>query len=151
MTYTQTKYDPLTTLGFDRIFDRMTQLHHATSSQGSYPPYNIIKESEMIYVVELALAGFTESDLNVVVKDGILTIEGDSKGSTDTDTEYLHKGIAARAFTRTFTLAETIVVKDATFKDGVLKVKLENVIPEELKPRTIAINSSESEKQFLSE
>jgi len=149
MTYTQTKYDPLTTLGFDRIFDRMTQLHHATSSQGSYPPYNIIKESEMIYVVELALAGFTESDLNVVVKDGILTIEGDSKGSTDT--EYLHKGIAARAFTRTFTLAETIVVRDATFKDGVLKVKLENVIPEELKPRTIAINSSESEKQFLSE
>ena len=146
-TYLQSTYDPLNTLGFDRIFDQL--LAKPATKHTTYPPYNITKESETTYVVELALAGFSEEEIDITIKDSILTVEGTSEDSEEK--EYLHRGIAARSFSRTFTLADTIVVTDATFKDGILGITLENVIPEEDKPRKIAINASVEEKQFLSE
>ena len=159
MTYLQTtKYDPLNTLGFDRIFDRMTQMTATPQSQSSYPPYNIIKTDDdyELYTIEIALAGFKEEDIDIELKDGVLTIEGNS-GQQEDDREYVHKGIAARAFTRKFTLVDTIIVQGAVFKDGILSVYLENVIPEEEKPRKVEINGAykgphhPGDKQFLAE
>jgi molecular chaperone IbpA len=157
MTYLQTtKYDPLNTLGFDRIFDRMTAMTAMPQSQSSYPPYNITKTDDYFYTIELALAGFKEEDIDIELEDGVLTIEGNS-GQQEDDREYVHKGIAARAFTRKFTLVDTIQVQGATFKDGILSVYLENVIPEEEKPKKVKINNdfkafdSGDSKEFLAE
>ena len=132
MTYLQTQYDPFTTVGFDRIFDRITSLHNEGKVKGSnsYPPYNITKESDTTYIVELAVAGFTEETIDIEVADGELTIQGNAPDSPD-EKEYLHRGIAARAFSRKFTLAETVVVRDASLENGMLRILLENVIPEE--------------------
>ena len=138
--------DPLF-VGFDRIFDRMHTLNSLDQHKTNYPPYNIIKSGDSEYLVELAIAGFTEDDLDITLEDGVMTV----KGSRDiSDTEYLHKGISSRSFKRTFTLADTIVVQDAELKDGILHVHLENVIPDEKKPRKIAISKS-TEKSLLSE
>ena len=158
MTYLQTtKYDPLNTLGFDRIFDRMAQMTASPQTQTSYPPYNITINDDYFYTIEIALAGFKEEDIDIVLEDGVLTIQGNS-GQQEDDREYVHKGIAARAFTRKFTLVDTILVQGATFKDGILSVYLENVIPEEEKPRKVEINGtfkgphhSDDSKEFLAE
>jgi molecular chaperone IbpA len=96
----------------------------------------------------MAIAGFTEDDLDITVEDGVLTIVG-SKDQDD-DADYLHKGIGSRSFKRTFTLADTIVVQDAELKDGILHVHLENVIPDEKKPRKITI-SRPTEATLLTE
>lgn len=129
-------------IGFDRILDRM---HEATPGQGNYPPYNIVKVDEDNYVIELAVAGFKQDELDVELKEGVLYIEG-KKGEQDENTQYLHKGISARHFRRSFTLSDTIVVKGADYHDGILVINLENVIPEEKKPRKIAIGDK---KGFL--
>lgn len=125
--------DPLF-IGFDKLLNKMA---HSTSGQNNYPPYNIVKVDEDKYAIELALAGFHEDEITIEVKDGILTIEG-RKGD-EAEVNYLHKGISARAFRRTFTLSDTIIVKEADFVDGILTINLENVIPEEKKPRQIPI------------
>jgi molecular chaperone IbpA len=122
-------------IGIDRVFDRM---HQQTPGQGNYPPYNIAKVDDDHYVIEIAVAGFTESELDVEVKDGVLFVEG--KKEDDDQTEYLHKGISARQFKRSFTLSDTIVVKGAAYNNGILTIDLENVIPEEKKPRKIKIS-----------
>ena len=159
MTYLQTtKYDPLNTLGFDRIFDRMAQMTATPQAQSSYPPYNIIKTDDdyELYTIEIALAGFKEEDIDIELKDGVLIIEGNS-GQQEDNRDYVHKGIAARAFTRKFTLVDTILVQGAVFKDGILSVYLENVIPEEEKPRKVEINGTykgphhSGDKEFLAE
>tara|TARA_B110000483_G_scaffold111356_1_gene135456 strand:+ start:190 stop:639 length:450 start_codon:yes stop_codon:yes gene_type:complete len=148
----QTQYDPFTTVGFDRIFERIQAMNQPTD-RGSqkYPPYNITKESDTTYIVEMAVAGFTEDSLDIQVKEGVLTVEGKVEDSTDK--EYIHRGIAARAFTRTFTLAETVVVKDAGLENGMLRILLENVIPEEQKPKKIKIGQKlySGEKELLQE
>lgn len=132
-------------IGFDRLVDRM----RATSpGQTNYPPYNIVKVEDNHYELQLAIAGFTQDDLDVELKDGVLTIEG--KKSDEDEKTYLHKGISARQFRRTFTLADTIVVNGADLADGILTVKLENVIPEEKKPRKILIgHSKHAEPELL--
>tara|TARA_R110000796_G_scaffold25519_3_gene71833 strand:+ start:993 stop:1436 length:444 start_codon:yes stop_codon:yes gene_type:complete len=132
----QTHYDPFTTVGFDRIFDRITAMQMPNKAT-NYPPYNITKESDTTYIVELAVAGFTDETIDIEVKDSILTIEG--KVTESTGKEYIHKGIAARAFTRSFTLAETVVVREAGLENGMLRILLENIIPEERKPKKISI------------
>ena len=134
--------DPLF-IGFDRVLDRMRE---ATPGQNNYPPYNIVKTDEDHYAIELALAGFKDDEISIEVKDGVLSVEG-RKDEEETETKYLHKGISARHFRRTFTLSDTIVVRDADFVNGILTIGLENVIPEEKKPRKIAIGRSE--KQLL--
>lgn len=151
MTYLQTKYDPFTTVGFDRIFDRITAMSENTVKANSYPPYNITKESDTTYIVELAVAGFTEDTLDIQVENGQLTVEGKAPESPD-EKEYLHRGIAARAFSRKFTLAETVVVRDASLENGMLRILLENVIPEEQKPKKISIGKTlEDTKELLTE
>jgi len=148
----QTQYDPFTTVGFDRIFERIQAMHQPTDrGTQKYPPYNITKESDTTYIVEMAVAGFTDDSLDIQVKEGILTVEGKVEDSTDK--EYIHRGIAARAFTRTFTLAETVIVKDAGLENGMLRILLENVIPEEQKPKKIKIGQKlySGEKELLQE
>lgn len=130
-------------IGFDRLVDRMRA---TTPGQSNYPPYNIVKVEDNHYELQLAIAGFTQDDLDVELKDGVLTVEG--KKSDEDEKTYLHKGISARQFRRTFTLADTIVVNGADLADGILTVKLENVIPEEKKPRKILIGRA-SEPELL--
>jgi molecular chaperone IbpA len=127
-------------IGFDRMVDRMRT---ATPNQANYPPYNIIKTGEDQYELQLAIAGFNYDDLDITLKDGTLTIEGNQ--NTDDEKNYIHKGISARSFNRTFTLMDTIVVNGADLDAGILSVHLENVIPDEKKPRTIEINRREPE------
>jgi len=133
-------------VGLDRIFDRM-HASNLTDKQQNYPPYNIIKTNDYSYVIELALAGFTEDQLDIVVEDGVTHVTGDPLDSIDRD--YIHKGISGRKFKRSFTLADTVEVKGADFVDGVLSISLENVIPDEEKPRKISIGSGK--KEFLTE
>jgi molecular chaperone IbpA len=125
----------------------------------TYPPYNIKKVDENKYVIEMAVAGFGRQDLELELKEDVLTVTG--RTGTDEATEYLYKGIADRAFTRQFTLADTVIVKNADLINGMLKIWLERFIPEEKKPKKIVINGAPldpdaqaaqgSTQQFLSE
>jgi molecular chaperone IbpA len=101
----------------------------------------LIKSDENHYIVELAVAGFTQDMIDIQVEDGVLTIEGKVEG-TEVEREFIHKGIGARAFKRSFTLADTVEVRGADLVNGILTVELENVIPEEKKPRKIEIGTS---------
>ncbi len=132
--------DPLF-VGFDRILNRM---HATTPGQtNNYPPYNIVKVDEDNYTIELAVAGFVEEEIDVEVKEGILYVLGE-KADNETPIDYLHKGISARAFHRSFTLSDTIVVRGADLRQGILKINLENIVPEEKKPRKIAIGGDKT-------
>jgi len=135
----------LASVGFDRLFDAFDQIEKAASTRPStnYPPYNIIKRGENQYAVELAVAGFKPDELDVTAEGNKLTIVGQVKNSIEG--EYLHKGIATRDFRHEFTLAETVVVKSADLRDGLLVVQLENVIPEEKKPRKIFIGGNNAQ------
>lgn len=127
------------TVGFDRVFDILDR-QFANSVSTSYPPYNIIKEGEDNYKVEIAVAGFKEDELDITVKDYVLTVTGEQKRDESTEgLTYLHKGISARNFIRTFTLGDHVEVKSATVQNGLLIVSLEREIPEEAKPKKIAI------------
>jgi molecular chaperone IbpA len=104
----------------------------------NYPPYNIIKESETIWKIEVAVAGFDESELDVEIVNNELIVKG-SKEKEGVATNYLHQGIGARDFERTFALAENVEVKGAAVKNGILTVTLEHIVPESAKPKKIAI------------
>lgn len=125
-------------VGFDPLLNALTRTAGTTNSS-NYPPYNIVKQGENLYTVEVAVAGFEESELDVEVVDGELIIKGENKRNTDDTVTYLHQGIAARAFLRTFALAENVEVRGATVKNGILTVALEHVVPESAKPKKIAI------------
>ena len=136
----RTDYAPFfrSTVGFDHLLDLLEQ--GSESAQG-YPPYNIERADENNYRVTVAVAGFAEKDLNIEVRDGVLTVEG--KRDQDNQTTYLHQGIAGRGFQRQFQLAEHMEVRGARLENGLLSVDLERIIPEEKKPRRIAINGPE--------
>ena len=123
-------------VGFDRMFDELSRTA-GTLNATNYPPYNIIKESETIYKIEVAVAGFEESELDVETVDNELIIKGNK--AIDATAEYLHQGIAGRDFVRTFALFENVEVKGADVKNGILTVTLEHIIPESAKPKKIAI------------
>jgi molecular chaperone IbpA len=123
-------------IGFNSTFDRLNSVHSAASHQ-SYPPYNIVKEDEDNYRVELALAGFDKKDIDVFVDNGTLVIKGEV--SAEDKGEAVYKGIATRKFTRTFALGEYLEVIDAEFKNGMLIITIERIIPEDKKPKTIKI------------
>ena len=127
-------------IGFDRMVNRLKE---QTPGQGNYPPYNIVKTGDNSYELQLAIAGFKYEDLEITLEDGKLRIIGDQ--TEIQETHYIHKGISARNFVRTFTLMDSIVVEGADLSDGILTVKLENVVPEEKKPRKIEINTSDPE------
>ena len=128
------------TVGFDTFFDRFFDMDSTRDS--GYPPYNIRKLNEVQYVIEVALAGFSKDDIEVEVTDGKLVIRSteDKEGESKSDS-FVHKVIAKRAFSRSFTLSDDIIVKGADLKDGMLNIDLEKVIPEEKKPRLIPIGS----------
>ena len=137
-------------LGFDRVFDLLT-IPERPSAVG-YPPYNVIKTGDHNFTIEVALAGFSEKDLEVTVKDGLLTVAANVAEKKSNGTA-VHQGIARRSFSRSWTLADTIEVVDASFDNGMLTISLREEVPERLKPRVIKINSAESasEAEFLTE
>lgn len=140
-----------TTVGFEPILKRLAEMAETMPKMQTYPPYNIKKIDDNKYVIELAVAGFGRQDLELELQDGTLTVKG-SVNSEDGD--YLYKGIAERAFTRQFTLADTVEVKNADLINGMLKIWLERFIPEEKKPKKINIGETETDsstKQFLTE
>jgi molecular chaperone IbpA len=124
-------------------FDRMTQLMDAAMSRprqaDGYPPYNIEKQGDDNYRITLAVAGFSRDDIDVTVEKNSLVVRGKADGEGG-ERSYLHRGIAGRAFERTFQLADHLVVKSADMEHGLLHVDLERVVPEELKPRRIEIS-----------
>jgi molecular chaperone IbpA len=129
------------TIGIDRLFDRiMGQIDHASNANTNYPPYNILKIGEETFEIQVAVAGFTQGEFEVTVNDGELVITGEKiPEATLVGTEYIHQGISARKFIRTFTLADYVEVVTAEAKDGILSIRLERKIPEAAKPKTIAI------------
>lgn len=126
-------------VGFDRIFNDMYRYMENTANSTGYPPYNISKEGEK-FIIEIALAGVRKEDLDIQVADGILTIVHTPVEIESDKLTWLHRGIAQRAFKRHFTLATDVVVNSAEMLNGLLKIELERIIPDEKKPRTIEIN-----------
>ena len=126
-------------VGFDRVFDRLVD-YGTTYETGGFPPYNIRKTDDFRHVIEIALAGFSKDEIEVVLTDGVLVIKSaDVMTDKDTNEGLVHKGIAKRAFTRKFTLADDIEIKDAKLKNGLLEIELEQIVPEHKKPRTIKV------------
>ena len=123
-------------IGFNHTLDRLNSVHTAAINQ-SYPPYNIFKVEDDVFRVDLALAGFDKKDVEVSVDNGTLIIKGEI--GTEDASEALHKGIATRKFTRTFALGEYMEVTSAEFKNGMLSITIERIVPEEKKPKTIKI------------
>ena len=156
MTLGRISFGPLhhSTLGFDRFFDEAERLLKTdlTKVSPAFPPHNIIKLDDNRYLVELAVAGFAESEIDISVEDNNLIIKGEKKDK-DTDVTYIHRGIGTRSFTKTLTVADTVEVRGAEFKDGILKIGLENVIPDHKKPRKIEIGGKLlfSKPTFLTE
>jgi molecular chaperone IbpA len=125
-------------LGFDAMFDALEAFQEFQPHQG-YPPYNLIRDGEN-YTLELALAGFTEKDLTVELKDNKLSIENKRDDATQND-DYIHRGIASRFFRREWLLHDDVVVKSAELNNGMLSISLEKIIPAEKKPKVIKIKS----------
>lgn len=139
-------------VGFDEQFDSMLKLHDELAKNiPNYPPYNIIKTSDNSYTIEIAVAGFGQQDIDIEIDGGKLTVRGKLQTAEDPlEEKFLHKGIANRAFTRTFGLEDEVVVKDAELFNGMLKIALERLIPEAKKPKKISVKSKD-EKTLLTE
>ena len=128
-----------TSIGVDKLFDRIvSQIDSA--SNNNYPPFNIVKTGEHTFELQLAVAGFTQGEMDITVTDGTITIVGE-KADTQLPEghEYFHHGISARRFVRSWPLGEYVEVNDAIVKDGILTVRLEQIVPESAKPKSIAI------------
>ena len=135
------KFDPFS-IGFTDVFNELESMSKAVAKAATYPPYNIKQVKDNKYVIEMAVAGFSKTDLEITLDGGKLTITGKTKEADDTDNAgsyYFYKGIAERAFTRHFTLADSVEIKNAEMVNGILKVWLENFIPEHQKPKKIEI------------
>lgn len=129
------------TVGFDRLFNRLDDL--VGQEAKSYPPYNIEKVGENAYRVSIAVAGFSASDIAIEVKENSLTIKGaKAPESGEKSREFLHRGIAERAFELRFQLADYVEVQGASLENGLLHLELKRELPESKKPRTIQINGS---------
>lgn len=143
-------------VGFDDTFNRIAKIHDdITKNIPNYPPYNIKKTGENTYIIELAIAGFAKQDIEIELADNKMIIKGNIH-SQESDDSFLFRGIANRAFTRTFALDDQIEVKNAELFNGMLKVFLERIIPEHKKPKKIEVkdttDSVENTKpQFLTE
>lgn len=129
-----------TSVGFDRMAQMMNQAHRIDRSNASYPPYNIETLDENKYQITLALAGFSQDDLDITSEENTLIIRG--KTNNDVERKYLHRGIATRSFERKFQLADHVKVTTAEMENGLLHVQLMKEIPETMKPRKIEINNN---------
>lgn len=128
------------TVGFDRLFQLLDSVGGVESEAGSYPPYNIERKADNQYRITMAVAGFTRDELDIQVKEQSLTVKGEKK-SDDKDRQFLHRGIATRAFERRFQLADHVEVTGADLQDGLLHIDLVRNVPERLKPRTVQIGT----------
>ena len=131
------------TVGFDRIADMMDRVLSSDVAQPTYPPYNIEKTAENAYRISLAVAGFTDEELSVEVRENALIVAA-RKAEDETGRSFLHRGIATRAFERRFQLADHLRVTGAVHENGMLHIDLLREIPEALKPRRIAISSGDT-------
>jgi len=148
---TPTDLTPLyrTMVGFDRLAGMIDTASRLDGAQG-YPPYNIERLAEDAFSIELAVAGFAEDDLDIEIKDGLLTVTGRHAPSDgQIEREFLHRGIAERGFIRRFQLADHVVVKGADLKNGLLRIELLRELPEAKKPRKIAIGKAKKTKPTL--
>ena len=124
-------------VGYDRVFDQLQKYVQNNVQSSGFPPYNIQKGGDYNYTIEIALAGFSKDDIEVEVADGTLSVRSDKKSEPD---DYsIHRGISYRRFDRKFTLADDIVVTGANLENGLLRIELERVVPEEKKPRLIEV------------
>lgn len=133
-------FSPLyrSTVGFDRLFTMLDSLAQPDNGQ-SYPPYNIERTGEDAYRISMAVAGFAEDDIAIEAHRNVLTVKGEKPETKDETSEFLHRGIASRAFERRFQLADHVEVVGALLKNGLLHIDLKRSVPEEMKPRKIAI------------
>ena len=131
-------------IGFDPILNELERIHSAGRSQDNYPPHNVVKVDDENFVIELAVAGFSEEDISVEVKDGILIVKGQKD---DEDREFAHKGISSRKFEKSFRLSEFVVIDGANLVNGILVVNARVEVPEERRPRKIEIGSAGASKK----
>ena len=125
-------------LGFDHLFDELEKItNHANDT---YPPHNVVKDGDMKYDIELAIAGFSKDDISIELKDHVLTITGDREARRDQN-KYVHKGISGRKFVKSFRLSEYAEVNGADLTDGILTVSIEVVLPEKMRPQQISIGT----------
>jgi molecular chaperone IbpA len=134
-------------VGFDRMFDVFENM---VTEKSTYPHHNIIKTGQETYLVELAVAGFEDKDISIELEKNTLHIRGEKEEEQDSDFEYLHRGIATRSFHKTIQLADTIEIGDAVLENGILRLFLQNIIPEEKKTKKIPITKA-GKKQLLTE
>ncbi len=138
-------------VGFDEQFAKMQKLHDdITKNIPNYPPYNIRKVDDTHYVIEMAVAGFGQNEIDIEIDGGKLVVKGNVNSDSNEAEDFLFKGIATRAFTRTFALNDQVEVKDAELFNGMLKIALERLIPEEKKPKKVPVKTK-GHKQYLTE
>jgi len=128
-------------VGFDRVFDQLNTYARNNATSTGFPPYNIRKGGDYTYAIEMALAGFSKNDIEIEVAEGLLTVRS-VKEDNETNEEYdskIYRGISYRKFNRKFTLADDIVVNDASLENGMLEITLERIVPDAKKPRTIVV------------
>jgi len=135
-------------VGFDRLADLLDSA--STEAASGYPPYNIERTAENAYRIEIAVAGFKAEDLNIEVKENLLTVQG-RKAANDEAKRYLHRGLAERNFDRRFQLADYVVVEDAQLANGLLAISLKRELPEALKPRRVEIGKATAPSASLIE
>ena len=129
------------TVGFDRLLSTMEEFDNmfANAKTPTYPPYNIVKDNDTQYTIEIAVSGFKRDEIEVTTEGNKLYVNGAIKTAQTEGREYLHRGIGTRNFSHKYTVADTVVVRSADIIDGLLVIKMENIIPEEKKPRKIEI------------
>jgi len=138
-------FSPLyrSTVGFDRLFSMLDGLAAPEGGQTTYPPYNIERTGEDAYRISMAVAGFSDEEISIEAHRTVLTVKGERKEGTDGEgSEVLYRGIAARSFERRFQLADHVDVVGAALKNGLLHIELKRNVPEEMKPRKIAISAA---------
>lgn len=128
-------------IGFDRMLDELLRLAPNQQKSDNYPPFNVIKLDDSKYVIEVAVAGFADDELNIELKDNVLTVTGE-QAKRSAEIEYLYRGISSRNFIRSFTIANNVEVRTAAVKNGILSIALEMLVPEEKKAKKIAITFS---------
>lgn len=137
-------------VGFDEQFIRLQKIHDdLTKNIPNYPPYNIRKTGDNTYTIEMAVAGFGQSEIDIEIDGGKLIVRGNASSDNEAN-DYVFKGIATRAFTRSFAIDDQIEVKDAELFNGMLRIALERLVPEASKPKKVAVKSK-SQKQMLNE
>ncbi|OUV77309.1 MAG: heat-shock protein [Acidimicrobiaceae bacterium TMED130] len=129
-------------VGFDSVFDHFESMFNdLPTMHTNYPPYDIVKTDQHSYVIELAVAGFSKKDISVTVENGVLTVESNREGQSETnDEEIIHRGISKRYFKKSFSISDDVEIRGAELKDGLLRVSMDKIIPESRKRKEINIS-----------